>query len=337
MRKLIVLFIAAMLAAGSLCASESVLLFRFRGVGVDEELIDAVMLVFQGALEEEGGYSPVSVEQTIGYVDCHDLSCAASLARDEGFAKAITGSITRLGAKIIVRIHLVDARREKTVFSDDGESMTEDDLDIVLKRLARGVTSGKTMEETAEVGMITEREFEKERRRESYSSKGVKVGFLWPTSGSMGGTDRLTVLHLAYQYDTPDFFMSGRSGIHWGGDIDEQGSYAFDLAFFDAKLGKYFNRGDFTPFVNLGVGIHWVKAKDKVVVRSTPTVVTKTRDDSGTGLALIAGGGFTAFRTYNFQFQVDVDFIITLTDLEAGGNPQGVMFTFCIMKGRTRH
>jgi hypothetical protein len=336
MKIIVTVCIASMLVAGSLLASEDVLMFRFRGIGVDEELIDAVMLVFQGALEEEGKYSPVPAHDMIGHAECYDLSCAASWARDEGFDKAMIGSLTRLGAKIIVRVNLIDARQEATVFTDDGESTTEEDLDIVLKRLAKGVTSGRMMEETAEVGMITGSEFEEERRRESYSSRSIRVGFLWPVSESMGGTDRLTAIHVAYQYETPDFFLSGRSGIQGGGDIDKHGSAALDVTFLDAKLGRYFSRSDFTPFVNVGVGLHWVRAKQKVVVRRSPTVETMTKEDSGTGLAIIAGGGFTAFRTYNFQFQVDVDYVLTLVDLDAGGYPQGVMFTFCIKKGQRR-
>ncbi|MCK4235531.1 MAG: hypothetical protein KAX38_00330 [Candidatus Krumholzibacteria bacterium] len=51
MRRMLVILIVIVLASGALSASEKALLFRFKGIGVDEELIDAVTLIFQGALD----------------------------------------------------------------------------------------------------------------------------------------------------------------------------------------------------------------------------------------------------------------------------------------------
>ncbi|MCK4236998.1 MAG: hypothetical protein KAX38_07745, partial [Candidatus Krumholzibacteria bacterium] len=183
-----------------------------------------------------------------------------------------------------------------------------------------------------EVGMITEQEFEEVRRRESYFSKGLRVGYLWPFS-SMGGAERLLVLDFAYQYDTRDFFLSGRSGLRWGGDLDEDHGRAVDVVLLDAKIGRYFNGGDFSPFVSAGIGIHWVKAEERIEVERGRF---EENEDSGTGLALIAGGGFTAFKTYNFQFQLDIDYFIILEKLDVGGYPKGIIFTFCIRKGQKR-
>ncbi|UCF05143.1 MAG: hypothetical protein JSV33_14690 [bacterium] len=328
------LFIVLLLVAtGSLSAADRVLLFRFKGVGVDEELIDAVMLVFQGALEQEGKYIPVNAFDVVGYTDCSDVSCTAALAREAGYARAITGTLTRLGYKLIIMVQLVDAGSESIIFSDDGVSLDEEDLDIVLKRLAIGLSEGRKIESTAEIGLITEEEAEEPRRRSSYSSRSLRAGFMWTANGSMGGDIRLIVLDLAYQHDTRDFFLSGRSGIRWGGSMNEDGGSAIDIALLDAKIGRYFSRGDFAPFLSAGVGVHWIRAKERIV-EINGDILVNDRADSGMGLALIAGGGITVFRTYNFQFQLDAEYIYVLEDLAVGGNPQGFMFTFCIKQSK---
>jgi hypothetical protein len=140
----------------------------------------------------------------------------------------------------------------------------------------------------------------------------------------------MIALDFAYQYDTPDFFLSGRTGIRWGGDINEDGGEAFDFAILEAKIGKYLSRSDFAPFISAGIGIHWASAEERLPVQGGGFA---DFEDSGTGLMATGGIGFTAFRTYNFQFQIDVDFFMIFEKLTVGEYPQGVLFTFCIKRG----
>ena len=318
-------------AAGSVAASERALCFRFKGIGVGEELIDAVSHLLIGALAEEEVYAPVSVIELLGYTGCFESDCAARIAREEGFPWAVTGSITRLGSKLIVRVELVEADEGVVRFSTDASSLTEDDLDTVVKRLARSLSTGKEMEKTAEVGMITASEYEPARRRESYSSKSIDVGFLWPQGGSWGGADRLTAIDLVYQYDAPEFFLSGRSGLRWGGDMEEDGGKAFGVDILDIKIGRFFSRGDFAPFLSGGIGVHYVWAKERVALEGGGIY---DGSDSGTNLALMGGAGFTAFRTYDFQAQFEIEYVHMMEKLEYGGYPRGLLFTFTIKRGR---
>lgn len=331
MRRLLLIYLVLIVTSGAVMASERALFFRFRGIGVDEELVDAVSHLLRGALEGEGVYTPVPVDELIGYTGCFDALCAAEIARDEGFELAVTGSITRLGSKIIVRVELIEADDGAVRFSTDGSALTEDDLDTVLKRLARSLSTGEDMESTAEVGMITALEYEAVRRRESYSSKSLDVGFLWPQGGSWAGVDRLTAIDLAYQYDTPEFFLMGRSGFRWGGDLDEMQGRGFGIDFLDVKIGKYFSRGDFAPFLTGGVGVHYVWVKQRVEEEGGGIY---DQSESGTNLALMAGTGFTAFRTYDFQAQFEIEYIYVIEDFEYGGYPRGFLFTFTIKRGR---
>jgi hypothetical protein len=163
----------------------------------------------------------------------------------------------------------------------------------------------------------------------------LRVGFIWPVDNSFGNmVDRLIVLDFAYQYDLPDFFLMGRSGLRWGDG-------ALDVCFLDAKIGRYLNRSDFAPFINGGMGVHYIRGKGLISIQRPEAgfEYEETWEDGSYGLVLLGGAGFTAFRTYDFQFQIDIDYFIMLDKInedEVSGSdarrPQGVLFTFCIRK-----
>lgn len=335
MKVLVVLIMILTFFVGIAHAIEKPIMFRFKNVGVDEELIEATMTLFKGSLEEEGKYQPVSAGDILKGVECYEPSCAARYGRREGYEKAIIGSLTQLGFKIIVRVQLVDTESGEVIFTEQGVSDTEEDLDVVLARLAKSVTTEQKFEETAEVGMITDRETLEEKRRGSYSSKGLRAGFIWPIDNSFGNmVDRLIVIDFAYQYEMPDFFLMGRSGLRWGDG-------GMDVCFLDAKIGRYLNRSDFTPFINGGLGVHYIRGKGLISREQyNGDIYSEVTWEEGTyGFVLLGGAGFTAFRTYDFQFQIDVDYFIMLDKIneeETGGSealrPQGILFTFCIRK-----
>ncbi|MBN1164897.1 MAG: hypothetical protein JXB45_09985 [Candidatus Krumholzibacteriota bacterium] len=333
-QKLLLSVILLILWNATAGAAEETLVFRFKGIGVEENLIDAVTVIFAGALDAEGKYISVSAYEVLGDVECHDHTCAIELAREAGLGKAITGSLTRLGNKIVIAAQLADVARESVIITVDGTALTEDDMDVVLKRLAKAISTGKKIDDTAEVGLITEKEVSEVRRRESFRAAGFRVGFLWPQSASFGGVDRLTAVDFVYQYDTHDYFLAGRWGLRWGGDLDNDGRNSNSLALLETKLGRYLTRKDFSPFISAGMGINWVKVREHY--RSVN--VYQTKEDSGTGLVLTAGGGFAAFRTYDFQFQFDIDYFVVFEKIGTDGNeqkyPQGVIFTFCIKRGK---
>ncbi len=328
-RKIAVFLVLFILVSVPLSASERVLVFRFRGTGVDEDLLDAVAALFDQALDGEGRYQAVPAFEVIGDVECREADCAAVRAREAGYGKAIIGSLTRLGSKVIVGVKLVDAAKRDVIQATEGAALSEEDLDVVLKRIAIAISKGKTIDATAEVGLITESEYTDVRKRDSFSTGGLRAGFMWPLAGSYGGVDRMTAIDLVFQHDTKDYFLAGKSGLNWGGDFERDGSSAFGLTLFEAKIGRYLSRNDFSPFVSAGLGISWTR------IRMAGPEGEET--DRGSGLSLSVGTGFAAFRTFDFQFQLGLDYIIILEKLGTKygemENPQGIFFTFCIRRG----
>lgn len=321
------------LIPSSASASEEVLFFRPKGTGVSDELVDAVSIVFRTALDAEGDYISVSSFELLGDVECHDIPCAAELAGRAGLRKAVISSVTRLGSKILVAAQLVESRSGRVAAAADGTALSEEDLDVVIKRMARAISTGRTVEETAELGLITEDESSVPLRRGSFTSQGLRIGFIWPSGDSMGKVDRLTVLDFVYQYESLDYFLAGRSGFRWGGGLDAKGYEAMNVAFLDARVGRYLDRSDFSPFISAGFGLHWIKITQSPMQDD----MADDKSDSGTGFSLSIGTGFTAMRTYDFQFQMDLDYFIVLeklgTEYVDPDYPRGIMLTFCIKKG----
>ncbi|MBN2070195.1 MAG: hypothetical protein JW814_01970 [Candidatus Krumholzibacteriota bacterium] len=328
MRVITAILVVLIVANGSLAASEKTLVFSFRGTGVYEDLIDASEVLFARALDQQGRYQAVRAIDAVGDIDCQNVICAAETARRAGYEKALTGSLTRLGSKVIAGVTLIDASDGEVLFTAEGTALSEEDLDIVLKRLAISISEGKNSDDTARVGLITENEYDDVRRRNSYSTGGLRAGFIWPVERSFGGVERMTVIDVVFQHDTNDYFLAGKSGLHWGGDIDKKGNSAFGLTLFEAKIGRYLSRSDFAPFISAGIGISWARIKEDGPGGD--------ETDSGSGLSLSAGTGFAAFRTYDFQFQLGIDYVILLerlgTEYSELKNPQGMFFTFCIRR-----
>ncbi|HSG26895.1 MAG TPA: hypothetical protein VLA34_00345, partial [Candidatus Krumholzibacterium sp.] len=285
MKRYLMTILTLALLGGSADAAERLVVFRFHGTGVGEETVDAAGIIFRGALSKEGRYQPVSSFDVLGDVDCAMFDCAVALAREAGIRYAVTGHITRLGEKIIADVELVDAADGAVVIAEDGVALSEGDLDVVLKRLAKSVSTGRPLDGTAELGMVTESEAAGDRRRSSFTTKGFRLGFMWPTSESMGIVDRLAVIDFVIQHEVRDFFLSGRTGVRFGGGLDSDGTDALDFALLDTKIGYYFSREDFSPFFSTGIGIHWVKIRQNSMDEDR---IFDHRDD-GMGMSFMVG------------------------------------------------
>jgi hypothetical protein len=163
-------------------------------------------------------------------------------------------------------------------------------------------------------------------------SAGFAVDALWPLEGSLGGVDRLLGVDFAYRRETPAYFLVGRFGVRAGGNLSTDGHSALDVSILDARIGRHLTRGEVAPFVHAGAGLHWCRAEENVGTGVDPTGV-RTVQDEGVGLALMGGGGVTAFRTKRLALELMVEYTVTLVDLDSGGMPQGFLCSVSVRRG----
>ena len=262
--------------------------FDFQPIGVDETTKMTASELLRNELTNTGRLKVIKGE---GF--CATAEEAVEKARGLGGDKAVIGNLNQLGEKIIVFASLIDVRTGEVEFSDQLVSVFVEDLDVVLKRLAKGLVEKKKVEETAEVGMIIEKEREEPRRRKSFLTYGVKAGYMLPIMGGYGGhTKKMFTADLLAWYENPSFIVEPLAGISISGSSQDVHG--------DISIYRPLSRTDFAPYLGGGIGIHFVGCDN---------------GDWNHGFALSLGGGVMGFRTYDFRIILDLKYSVVWAEL----------------------
>jgi len=280
-----------------------VAVFGFQGVGVDSVTAYVATTVFRGELASTGRYTVISNDEIITALGSDKAVGSVSGIRDVAASlladKVILGSIGKLGTQTITRVKLVDARNWGVEFEDQMATTGDEDLDIVLRRLAKAVATKQRAAAKVEMGEVTGKEANEAARRKAFMGFGLGLGGFFPF-GSMGSTKRLYSGSFLGTYETPDFFAELRGD----GAVDlsalEEEDHRLATAFLTTiGVFKLAARSDFTPYFGAGVGMGWY-----AYVEDT-TGYNYLDPVSGKGFAISPGGGFMLFRTFDFHVQVD--------------------------------
>jgi hypothetical protein len=323
-----------LLTVGRALAQQTVRLavFDLEPIGVDPATVQATGQLLRNDLAGTGRFSVVDQGEMLrilgGDMRCYDSQCAAENGRRLGAGKALVGSLSRLGEKIIVELRLVETATGMVEYSDRMASATVEDLDTVIQRMAKSVASGKPAEGTAEVGLIVQEEAREPLRRKNFFTVGGKIGYLFPTGDSWGQADRLLCLDWVTRYETNDFFVESLVGYRYQLNQDNG---AFDVP-IEFSIFYVPSRSDFSPYFGGGLGIHWIGA-ERWDDEGDPVDDDDDRVTNN-GLALNLGGGLMGFRTYDFRIVVDLRYSIVMADLGGQDTHQGIMLTFGITSPR---
>ena len=216
---------------------------------------------------------------------------------------------------------LADVATEKIITTDQTTSLSIEDLELVMKRIAKSIAEHTTVRESAEVGNITAIEAEKPLRRSTYKNFGVSFGYLYPTSGYDNSTDKSFAIDLRWGYEILDDYAVGLL-------IGARDGFAINL------FGDYLlTRTDVCPLIGASLGFHWVSHAQEYTntytsytdmngYTNTYTVSTPI-DKRGDGIELGFHTGVRLLRTFSFQILLQVDFIHTFNDY----NDNAVVFT----------
>ncbi|MBU1706731.1 porin family protein [bacterium] len=260
---------------------------------------------------------------------------AANRLQDSGAEFAVYGTLSKLGAKLLVEVNVVKIATAEVTFTDRLPSETTEDLDVIIRRLAKGIATGQKSGATATVENITDAETRTPRRRASFSSWGMQAGYLWPTGDSWGGVSKMVAIDIVYRYETNKWELEviPLSGFRGGGDDDKS---AFDWVIFDFSFHYFLTPTDVSPYLGGGLGFHSVHAEETI----PGDWGSETVSDDATGFAFNVGGGVMFFRTYDFRLTADLRYEYVAHTFEGLENDQAssVMFTigFAYARGRNR-
>lgn len=268
---------------------------------------------------------------TVLFVDsmksCEDRNCALSAAREVKADQVIYSSLYRIGSKGIFSSSILSTYISEA-FNQRLTALSIEDMEAITKRMADALLNRKNIEQAATVDNVTEKEETRapERRRSLYAG-GVRVGYLFPTPPSSSFSYQREHHSCDYCYDGDTITYSKQTFsqiIH----LSLFGSWQFNnnlllntdivwgiaLPFadfgIDGNLDYIFTRGDYSPFVGGGLGIHWVHPDDG-------TDIGGSKNNSG--FTITPQVGMLLFRTYDVNVMVRVYYqVIFDTDMDKG-------------------
>lgn len=148
-------------------------------------------------------------------LQCYESNCAAEAGFKAQVERVIFGSVSKFGEKYMVQISVVNVSTREVVWSGSLAAKSAEDLDTVVKRIAKAIHEGKKVETGAEVGMITEQEETQEaKRREAFYATGGNFTYGIPLHGYAGASG-IMGWNWVNWYETPKFAVEFRVGEYW--------------------------------------------------------------------------------------------------------------------------
>lgn len=313
------------------------LVLPFRPVGVSDTTLAVCRDLLEGNLTELG----VTVLRVSGKGTllpslpgaCDEAACAAAAGREHGASQVVYGSLSRLGDKVIARVWALRVDEATPFYCDQMNALTEEDLDVVMRRIAEGIAAGRGHSNMATIHSVTQDEASEPTRRATRSGIGFRAGFIFPTGSSYGGNDRLTRFRFGYKYETARYMveMTPLAGLAWGGGT-------VDWTVLDLSACRIFGAGDFATYLGAGFGVHSVRVEQTVKrhyeYQGGANDYDETIDQSETAPTFDLIAGVLAFRTYDFEVVVDLRYHHTFEDFDEVGGDGAHGFQFTVGTGR---
>ena len=289
LRPAALLFLALTLAAPATArAAYRLALLPATGANVHEGHLAAATDVLRSQLERTGRFEVVVAPAPQGHAEPTPAD-AAEAARAANASIGVTLRISRLGESAVVRLAAYGPDGVATHVDELGAG-SPDDLEPVLRRLARGLAEGRPARVLAELDSVTERESDPYLKYTATQLFGVRLGSAFFLDCADGGGETASV--------------SG-GGIFW---LYDARSYLADLSFdilagdgrrlFALGLGFYYplSKGNLAPYVGGGLGYHW----------------TDTGGAGGSGLALRGAAGVIIGRLSTVQVRLEAGYHLSL-------------------------
>lgn len=217
-----------------------------------------------------------------------------------------------------MRLSVIRAGETRPEFTDQLTSLTEEDLDTVMRRFADGIADGRGDAGRPTVETVLEAEGREPRLRASRSGLGFRAGFLFPDGDSYGGVDRMTNLHLVYKYERPTFLIETTTATGF-----TFGDGNLDWTILDLAAARIFHRADISPYLGAGVGVHSVRVErrsDPVYEPGDGFYPYMESSQSATAPTADLVAGVIGMRTFDFEIILEARYRHVFEDFdEVGG------------------
>jgi hypothetical protein len=281
--------------------ARTALVLPVSGEGIAAADLPAVNRLFQEAFESR---YPGQVKP--GKTGCGDRLCALEAVKADPADEVIHSSLYKLGGRLIFSAAVVNADGSGS-FNQRLTAISVEDMEALTARMAEALATRRTTEQVANIDNITERETENEpNRRRSLYNGGLALGYGFPVGNSFDYEEN----GIAKQYEQMIRFTwlntwEFRNDLALGADVTWA---APNVVGADLNLRYHFNRGDVSPFVGGGVGLHYVAGGGML-----------DEEERKSGPALNGQAGVMLFRTYDVNVMLRGQYqVIFNSDIDHG-------------------
>lgn len=296
---------------GQEAAPSRIAILPLHANGIDSVYIQTAESILRTEVGKLSTMDIVSAKRTreaLAGAECTESECALEVGKKLNASQVLGCRLSALGEKIIVQYFLVNVDSNREILLDQITASTVEDLEVLMKRIAKSIVDREPIEKSVEVGRVLAAETTEPLRRASRKNFGVSFGYLYPQKG-YDNSDRSFVVHAQFDYELEDYAAGLLFGIRKGIAMNLYGEYLF-------------SRKDLCPYLGGAFGFHWVSHSNFLTGSST-----NQKEMRGDGFELTANAGMRVLHTYNFQLIFNLEYIYTMNDY----NDAALVFTIGIL------
>lgn len=280
--------------------------------GIDELSIQTSESILKLEIERQSSIKIIRERDIINALDsdiCDDIECAIKVAKKVQADRVFFCKINPLGANLILQYYLYDLIDNKSVLIEQTKALGLEDLEVVMKRIARSIITETPFLDGAEVGTVVGTETTPILKKSSSYNFGLTFGYLFPTYGYDNDKEKSFTLNANFDYELPNYAVGLMVGARNGFAINIYSQYLFFTS-------------DFSPFIGTALGFHWVSRNTDYVFQPIPT---EKKHSHGFELAL--SSGLRLFRTQKFTIIMNLEYLLTFNDY----NDRAIVFTIGLL------
>ena len=286
-----IIFVILFILQISFLSAKIIAILPFHSMGIDEISIQTAESILKNDLQKLSSMNIIPRDEVIAALEnepCTEVICAVVIGQKVNADLVLISNLSKLGEKIIIQYNIVDVNEGQSIILDNTASNSIEDLEVVMKRIAMSIVEQKPLAQTVEVGAIMEKEDDIPKRRSARRFWGLSFGYLYPQQGYDEDYERSFTIDSRSGYEIKNIAVGLQLAARYGFAANIYTSYLF-------------SKKDLCPYVGGALGFHWVAHDD---------------NKRGDGLEFIVNTGIRAFRTYNFQIMLNIDYAITFNDFD---------------------
>ena len=321
------LLLSVLLMAGTVRAQESWAIDRMAAPDIAPGTAETFRQILRSKLAAGNGARYADLN-----AGCTDAACARGAAAAIGATTVVFGSLGRLGSKVVVTVTAVDVRSGALLASESFSVDREEELDLAASRLAQAVLSGNRVEQTAELGTITQEEAKAPVRRDTRLAVSLAIEGIFPVQGYAARATGAGA-QFGLWFEAMNFAIAPTLGFRselGAGDRD------WDHVPLEISAAWLILGSDITPLLGGGVGLHYLHEETPVGREVGSILVSTTTDvieDSEFGFSAFARAGVLLLRTYDVSLLVALDYAVTFADFVERGDEQALRLQVALILG----